>query len=255
MFISPTSQRRRMGAPVRVDDLAATVNGAPEIAVNASGNAYVVWQDYRNGHPDIYFAYRPANGSWGASRRINIDTETAVRDPAIGIDDAGIVPIAWTDDATATTTSTSPAGTATGGWSQEIRLNDDTSTVEHITPDLAVDSAGNVDVVWADGRNGEYDDIYTVRRSTTGAWSANELMAAHDLYYPQTCTIQPSARTLPDMRMRVGQPTILGRAASPPLVDSLARPAACGVHSGVSLLGGKGYWTSQWTQMNSDTSP
>lgn len=173
------------GANVRVNDLPGTVSGAPMIAVNASGNAYVVWQDSRNGHPDIYSAYRPANGSWGASRRINTDTGTAVqRDPAIGIDDVGIASIAWTDDRNGHDDIYFTSGTATGGWSPELRLNDDTSTAEQITPDLAVDGAGNVDVVWADGRNGEYDDIYTVRRLTTGVWSANELLAAHDLNYP-----------------------------------------------------------------------
>ncbi len=145
------------GANVRVNDRAGAVSSAPKIAVNASGNAYVVWQDYRNGHPDIYYAYRPANGSWGASRRINTDTGTAVqRDPVIGIDDAGIASIAWTDDRNGHDDIYFTSGTATGGWSPELRLNDDTSTAEQITPDLAVDGAGNVDVVWADGRNGEY---------------------------------------------------------------------------------------------------
>ena len=122
------AQRRRMGANVRVNDLAGTIGGAPKIAVNASGNAYVVWQDSRNGHPDIYSAYRPANGSWGASRRINTDTGTAVqRDPAIGIDDAGIASIVWTDDRNSHDDIYFTSGTATGGWSPELRLNDDTS--------------------------------------------------------------------------------------------------------------------------------
>ena len=229
------------GANVRVNDLAGTVSGAPKIAVNASGNAYVVWQDYRNGHPDIYYAYRPANGSWGASRRINSDTGTAVqRDPAIGIDDAGIASIAWTDDRNGHDDIYFTSGYSDGRVEPELRLNDDTGTAEQITPDLAVDGAGNVDVVWADGRNSDDHDIYTARRSAAGVWGENELLAAHD---PSLLgrTVQPDHRHKPCWicLCGLGSPTILGRVAALTFADFPARPAACGVHSGVSLLGGK----------------
>ena len=41
--------------------------GSPVIGVDAAGNAYAAWTDTRNGDSDVYFAYRPAGGAWGAN--------------------------------------------------------------------------------------------------------------------------------------------------------------------------------------------
>ncbi len=171
-------------ANVRVSDLIGAVAGPPKIAVTAGGAAHVVWQDNRNGNPDIYSSYRLADGSWAAGRRVNGDSGAAAQhDPAIGVDDAGTVWVVWTDERNGDEDVYVTSGSAAGGWGQEMRLNDDAGTAAQITPDLAVDGAGNVDVVWADGRNSDDHDIYTARRPVGGVWSANVLLAAHDSAY------------------------------------------------------------------------
>ena len=63
-------------ANVRVNDAPGTAS-EPAIAVDAAGNAYAAWTDSRNGDPDIYFAYRPAGGTWAANLRVNGDPVAA----------------------------------------------------------------------------------------------------------------------------------------------------------------------------------
>ena len=56
-------------SPVSVDDDSGHADQLdPAIAVDTAGNAFAVWSDWRSGVADIYFAYRPAGGSWGVKR-------------------------------------------------------------------------------------------------------------------------------------------------------------------------------------------
>jgi len=63
-------------SPVQVNDANGLIGeDFPSIDVGANNEAYVVWQDYRLGHPDIYVQGLLANGNrvWSADRRVNPD--------------------------------------------------------------------------------------------------------------------------------------------------------------------------------------
>ena len=85
------------------DDTNLALQGAATIGVDSGGNAYAVWSDRRNGFSDIfddiYSAYRPAGGSWGANILINDDgggypTQTY---PDLAVDSDGYAQAVWMD--------------------------------------------------------------------------------------------------------------------------------------------------------------
>ena len=110
-------------ANVRVNVVSGTTRGLPKIAVDTAGNSYAVWTDVRNGDADIYFAYRPAGGNWGANRRVNTDPGTTNQfEPAIGVDAAGSISIAWTDDRNVDLDIYTTRGTAPGDGTLQPEL-------------------------------------------------------------------------------------------------------------------------------------
>jgi len=162
------------GANVKVNDDGGTADQeVPSIAVDASGNAYAVWHDHRNGNPDIYFSYRPAGGSWGPNVKVNDDAGTAGQGwPSIAVDASGNAYVVWYDERNGNPDiyfSYRPAG---GSWGPNVKANDDTGTAGQGWPSIAVDASGNAYVVWQDMRNGN-PDIYFSYRPAGGAWGAN----------------------------------------------------------------------------------
>lgn len=152
------------------DDPGANSQQLPVITVDASGNAYAVWNDDRNGSWDVYFAYRPVGGAWGANVKVNAMGEASqYTPPAIAVDGAGTAYALWSDgrnDYGDIYFATRPAG---GAWSTESKVNDDAGSTSQYAPDIAVDAGGNVYAVWTDGRNGR-QDIYFAHRPAGGDW-------------------------------------------------------------------------------------
>ncbi|MBC8265168.1 MAG: hypothetical protein H8E47_13720 [Anaerolineales bacterium] len=172
----------------RVDDEAGSGCRIPDIAVDAAGNAYAIWADRRAiFRTDIYFVYRPAGDSWGASAKVN---DVSVSDgpvaPAIAIDGMGNAYAVWTDFRNVSSRwadiyfAYRPAG---GQWGPNVRVNDDTGRADQVEPGIAVDTTGNAYAVWLDFRNdpdGYWDgpinnaDIYSAYRPVGGNWGPNE---------------------------------------------------------------------------------
>ena len=166
---------------VRVNDDTGSANhqSSPSIAVDPEGNAYAVWMDRRSGYDDIYFAYRPAGGSWGTNVRVSDDTGTDGQDrPCIAVDPEGDAYAVWMDFRNGISNpdiyfSYRPSG---GSWSANIRVNDDEGTCGQYDPSIAVDPSGNAYALWTDNRNGGYwlhPDIYFSYRPAGGDWGTN----------------------------------------------------------------------------------
>ena len=70
----------------------------PDIAVDDAGNAYAVWEDNRGTDKNVYFAFRPAGGTWGADIQVNDEPDTGQQlVPTIAVDGAGNACVVWID--------------------------------------------------------------------------------------------------------------------------------------------------------------
>jgi hypothetical protein len=179
-------------AAVRVNDSDGWVHPSwPSIAADANGNAYALWVDGRNSTPenpdnsDIYFAYRPAGGTWGPNVRVNDDTGTAAQTlPTVAVDGSGTAYAVWSDRRAGRNTADVyfARRRAGGNWSSNIKVNDNALLVDGTChPDIAADANGNAYAVWAGGPYCDIwqdeDDchwaIYFAYRPTGGAWGTN----------------------------------------------------------------------------------
>jgi hypothetical protein len=69
----------------------------PAIAANASGRVAVVWDDDRDGSPDVWLAWRKADG-WSGDVAVPGASGPGVQsDPSIAMDEAGNLYLAWVE--------------------------------------------------------------------------------------------------------------------------------------------------------------
>ncbi len=131
----------------------------PGIAIDASGNAYVVWHDNRNGYNHIYYSYQTPGGNWSPSVRVDNSSANTVNCvwPRIASDPSGNLYITWHEDFIFNVYfSYRPSG---GNWNPGIRVND--------VPNVAgwgfagADLSENAYVVWVDHRNTTGYNIYS----------------------------------------------------------------------------------------------
>ena len=153
--VSSSSSDFATNATSRVTSDSAHQTG-PDITVDASGTAYLVWTDVRNGTADIYGA-DSANGPW-----TNVPVATGSGDqhsPCIGVEATGTgLHFAWVDTASGDSdihyadSDGMPSGTLTG-----TNVVDDTSGAEQTAPSLAVSGSSGagleVFLCWKDERN------------------------------------------------------------------------------------------------------
>jgi hypothetical protein len=154
----------------RVDDGGTRDVDHPDIAIDSAGNLYALWQDWRNGDPDVYFSYQPAGGSWGANERVSDAVSGTVQySGAIAADGAGDAYAVWTDMRNGDPDIYFSYRAAGGNWSANERVSQDPGHARQWNPDIAVDTAGNAYSVWQDDRNGHYD-VYASYRPADGGW-------------------------------------------------------------------------------------
>ncbi len=174
-----TSQEQSVMAAVLEDfQVNENVGGSsqwnPAIAMDDNGNFVVVWEDGRNGDYDIYAQRYSSSGTKsGANFRVNDDSGSSYQDdPSVAVDASGNFVVVWhdyrNDDRDIYAQRYSSSGTKSGA---NFRVNDDSGSSDQDNPSIAVDASGNFVVVWQDERNGEYDDIYAQRYSSSGTKS------------------------------------------------------------------------------------
>ncbi len=81
-----------------VNQATTAIHTAPALAVNANGEGYAVWEDYRNGITDFYFSYRPAGGTWSTEMKVNGDQGISQQNSpglSLAVNDHGTVLVTW----------------------------------------------------------------------------------------------------------------------------------------------------------------
>jgi len=160
-------------------DSASTGQWYPAVAVTSSGNAVMVWEDYRNGNPDIYVQRLDAAGNrlWTADLRVNSDSGTAGQwYPAVAVDGSENAVVVWEDYRNGNFDIYAQRLDAAGNrlWATDLCVNSDSGTTERYDPAVVVDSIGNAVVVWQDYRDGN-PSIYAQRLDVAGnrLWAAD----------------------------------------------------------------------------------
>ncbi len=160
------------GANFKVnDDEKSIPQASPAVAADSAGGFILVWQDYRNGHWDIYAQRYNGDGApVGENFKINDDDAGAGHyDPAIAATASGGFVIAWGDfrdgDRNIYAQRFGDDGSPLGA---NFKINDDDGNAQQFSPAIAADSSGGLMVAWRDDRNGNAD-IYARRYDSDGA--------------------------------------------------------------------------------------
>jgi predicted neuraminidase len=145
----------------------------PAMAVDSSGKLYVVWHDLTPGNEEIYFKKSTDGGAtWTPSQRLTWTSGTSYV-PKIAVDPSGNVHVVWFDDTPGKYEIYHKRSTDGGGtWTTIQRL---TWTLgESWDPAMAIDSSGNLHVLWHDDTPGNEEIYY--KKSTDGgaAWTTSQ---------------------------------------------------------------------------------
>lgn len=145
----------------------------PGIAVDSPGNINVVWADKTPGYWEIYFRHTVYGVfSWDPIQDIS-DLPYDAHAPAIALDSSGNINVVWDNSSAGSDIRIRFRRSTDNGsnWSTPVFIT--SASEDSITPDIAVDSAGNLNVVWTDWRTGIYDsEIYFSRSTNNGTnWS------------------------------------------------------------------------------------
>jgi hypothetical protein len=156
----------------------------PTFAADSFGNVYCVWQDWREGNPDIYFSSSGDGGkTWGVNVRIDDDQagqeQTECRLLATS---KGTLYAFWADNRDPETLFDIYCSSSHDGgknWNPGVKVNADTTHTFQTFPFAVVDDHGTLYAVWSDYRDkGTSGDIlptiYFARSANGGkSWSPN----------------------------------------------------------------------------------
>ncbi|MGD1060818.1 MAG: hypothetical protein ABR879_05115 [Methanomassiliicoccales archaeon] len=153
----------------------------PQVAMDASGNAIVVWDEIINSTPYVD-ASRFLAGQWSAATVIGGGPdEDAYLQPQIAMDNGGDAVVAWTQlEAPATANASFHYGVhvnafLAGTWGMASRI-DALSTADDELPRVAVDGNGNAFLVWQ--RSSEGNSSVCASRLSTGTWSGTKTLSS-----------------------------------------------------------------------------
>ena len=145
----------------------------PAVATDISGNIHVVWEDNTPGNWEIYYKRSTDGGLTWTTKRLTW-TARYSQNPAIAIDSSGNIHVVWQDNTSGNYEIYYKRSTDGGTtWQPPKRLTWSSGDSEN--PAIAIDSSGNIHVVWEDDTHGNYEIYY--KRSTDGGstWNTQRL--------------------------------------------------------------------------------
>ena len=144
----------------------------PAIAVDAGGNALVVWSDATTAAIQARLVTAPS----ASAATLNISGFGNA--PRVAFDHAGNAIAVWAQyDDPRNDVWASRYVASTQAWSAPVRVSSANAVAGVTVADLAVDAAGNAIALWAqgDGRTNHFDEWYATYDAAAGAWSAPAL--------------------------------------------------------------------------------
>jgi uncharacterized protein YheU (UPF0270 family) len=187
----------------------------PQVAVNAAGDAVVVWSRYNGLNNIAQAASRPAGGTWSGAVDLSVAGRDAV-EPQVAIDGSGNAVAVWSRSNGSDFIVQSSTRAGGGPWSSPPT---DLSTAGGPAgePQVAIGTSGEAVVVWSRG-DGANLVVQSAARAAGGPWSeAVDLSTAgSDSQEPQVTLAQGGEAVAVWARDATGFSTIAQAALRPP---------------------------------------
>ncbi len=154
------------------DDNQHAKQKTPSVAMDDSGNFFVVWEDRRNSFlGDIYAQFYAKNGS-ATSKNFKVNDDTNAKgqnEPSVAVNNSGNFVVIWNDYRNSYFSNIfiqlyAQNGTPLGN----NFMNNESGTSKQIKPSIAVDAQGNFAIVWEDARYDNHIDIFGQRFTSNG---------------------------------------------------------------------------------------
>ncbi len=166
---------------VRVNDDHAGTGGKgnPNIALKSDGSAVAVWSDNRSNQLNIYSARLAAGASvWSANIRVTDNTTATKSAPKVVIAADGTAHAVWADSRNGNSdiyyAKLTPGASI---WSANTKVSDDPGTAGQNSPQISIDSAGNLLVVWYDSRTSPQQIRMSRKLVGSSSWDASRVVS------------------------------------------------------------------------------
>ena len=153
-------------APVDITSSAQNVAFAPRVAVDAQGNAVVIWQRRVGPNYVIQGAVRPVDGAWEEPVELS-GAGPNEDDPELAVDPQGNAYAVWQHrdgPGSGVQGAVRPAG---GAWQEPVTLSAPGRPAEGAQ--IAVDPHGNAFAIWV-GSDGTHSIVHSAVRPAGGTW-------------------------------------------------------------------------------------
>ena len=148
-------------------------SNSAQLAVDLNGNIDVIWENDSPGNFDVFFS-RSTDGGLNFSAPKNLSNSPGIsRTAQIALDPGGNISIVWADNAPQ---SSSPdiffSRSGNGGAAFSPPQNISNNAGFSANPSLAVDSGGNINLVWEDSTPGNRDIFFSQSLDAGASFSA-----------------------------------------------------------------------------------
>jgi len=152
---------------------------APQVAVDAGGNAVAVWQQFDGARDSIWSNRYPAtDASWVGAELIETDDRGDAQRPEVAMDPNGNAVAVWSQFDGTNDDIWSNHYSSGGVWHSAERI-EATDTGEALRPRVAMDASGSAVVVWIQP-DGSQDSIWSNRYTPSFGWGNEEPIETFD---------------------------------------------------------------------------
>ena len=150
----------------------------PQVAMDGSGNAIAVWQQYDGVRSNIWSTRFTVEEGWGESVLIETDNSGDARNPQIAVDDSGNAIAVWQQNDGTRYCIYSNRYVAGVGWGSATPIESYDSEGA-FNPQIAVCESGSATVVW-EQEDGEFGSIHSNRYVAGTGWESAILIGSAD---------------------------------------------------------------------------
>jgi hypothetical protein len=149
----------------------------PQVAIDAAGNAVVVWRQSDGTRYNIWSNRYTAGSGWGTAALIETGDAGDAYYPQVAIDAAGNAVAVWHQSDGTRANIWSNRYTAGSGWGTAALIETDVGHAQY--PQVAMDAAGNAVAVWHQS-DGTRDNIWSNRYIAGSGWGTAALIEMDD---------------------------------------------------------------------------